>query len=83
MSDFVSEFWNLYVIVIVLVSVVGCWVFLLLQSKAKFTPGVPTGHVWDENPRGIQQPDAEMVELDVCPDGDFLPCVSCALSGPG
>ena len=48
MSDFVSEFWNLYVIVIVLVSVVGCWVFLLLQSKAKFTPGVPTGHVWDE-----------------------------------
>ncbi len=48
MSDFVSQFWNLYVIVIVLVSVVGCWVFLLLQSKATFTPGVPTGHVWDE-----------------------------------
>lgn len=48
MSDFVSQFWNLYVIVIVLVSVVGCWLFLLSQSKATFTPGKATGHVWDE-----------------------------------
>ena len=48
MSDFVSQFWNLYVIVIVLVSIVGCWLFLLSQSKATFTPGKATGHVWDE-----------------------------------
>ncbi len=48
MSDFVSQFWNLYVIVIVLVSVVGCYLFLLSQSKATFTPGKATGHVWDE-----------------------------------
>jgi cytochrome c oxidase cbb3-type subunit 3 len=48
MSDFVSQFWNLYVIVIVLVSVLGCWLFLLSQSKATFTPGKATGHVWDE-----------------------------------
>ena len=48
MSDFVSQFWNLYVIVILLVSVLGCWLFLLSQSKATFTPGKATGHVWDE-----------------------------------
>ncbi len=48
MSDFVNQFWNLYVMVIVGVSVVGCWVFLAMQSKATFTPGKATGHVWDE-----------------------------------
>lgn len=49
MSDFVSEFWNLYVIVIVVVSILACLVLLFVQSKAKFTPGQTMGHVWDEN----------------------------------
>jgi cytochrome c oxidase cbb3-type subunit 3 len=48
-SDFVSGFWNLYVIVIVAVSIIGCAVFLWLQGSAKFKPGEVTGHVWDEN----------------------------------
>ncbi|MBI4754999.1 MAG: cytochrome-c oxidase, cbb3-type subunit III [Betaproteobacteria bacterium] len=47
-SDFVSGFWNMYVIVLVLVSVIGCGVFLWMQDKAKFVPGETTGHVWDE-----------------------------------
>jgi cytochrome c oxidase cbb3-type subunit 3 len=47
-SDFVSGFWNMYVIVITLVSVLGCGVFLLLQDKAKTNAGNTTGHVWDE-----------------------------------
>ncbi len=47
-SDFVSGFWNMYVIVITLVSVIGCGVFLLLQDKAKTNAGNTTGHVWDE-----------------------------------
>lgn len=47
-SDFVSGFWNLYVIVIVLASVIGCAIFLWMQSSAKHKPGEVTGHVWDE-----------------------------------
>lgn len=48
MSDFVNEFWNWYVIVTVLVSVLGCAVLLWVQSKANFTTGKTCGHVWDE-----------------------------------
>lgn len=47
-SDFVSGFWNLYVIVIVLASVIGCGIFLWMQGSAKHKPGEVTGHVWDE-----------------------------------
>jgi len=49
MSDFVSEFWNYYVAVIVLVSIVGCAVLLFIQSKAPMAQGKTMGHVWDEN----------------------------------
>lgn len=50
MSDFVSEFWNWYVILIVLGSVLACGVFLWSQSIHKPAPGEvgTTGHVWDE-----------------------------------
>jgi cytochrome c oxidase cbb3-type subunit III len=48
MSDFVSGFWNVYVIVIVLGSILACAVLLYVQGKAKFTPGKTMGHVWDE-----------------------------------
>jgi hypothetical protein len=54
MSDFVNEFWNWYVILIVLISVIACGVFLWSQSIHH--PGGEqttdtTGHVWDENAR--------------------------------
>ena len=49
MSDFVSDFWNLYVIVIVLGSILACAVLLIVQGKATFTPGKTMGHVWDES----------------------------------
>lgn len=48
MSDFVSGFWNMYVIVIVLGSIFACALLLYMQGKAKFTPGKTMGHVWDE-----------------------------------
>jgi cytochrome c oxidase cbb3-type subunit III len=48
-SDFVNGFWNMYVVVLVLVSVVGCGVFLYMQGAVKHNPGQTTGHVWDEN----------------------------------
>ncbi|MEO8409133.1 MAG: cytochrome-c oxidase, cbb3-type subunit III [Propionivibrio sp.] len=51
MSDFVNEFWNWYVIVIVLVSIIACGVFLWSQSvhhPAGEQTADTTGHVWDE-----------------------------------
>ncbi|MDR0777779.1 MAG: cytochrome-c oxidase, cbb3-type subunit III [Azonexus sp.] len=48
MSDFVNNFWNMYVIVIVLAGILACAVLLIVQGKAKFTPGKTMGHVWDE-----------------------------------
>jgi len=48
MSDFVSDFWNLYVTVIVLGSILYCVVLLVIQGRATFTPGKTVGHVWDE-----------------------------------
>lgn len=48
MSDFVSDFWNLYVIVIVVGSILACAILLIVQGKATFTPGKTMGHVWDE-----------------------------------
>ena len=44
MSDFVSGFWNAYVVVIALVSILACAVLLYMQGKAKFTPGKTMGH---------------------------------------
>jgi cytochrome c oxidase cbb3-type subunit 3 len=47
-SDFINGFWSMYVLVITLVSVIGCGLFLFLQERASFTAGQTTGHVWDE-----------------------------------
>ena len=59
MSDFVNEFWNWYVILIVLVSILACGVFLWSQSIHH--PGVEqtsdtTGHVWDETLQEYNNP---------------------------
>lgn len=52
MSDFVNEFWNWYVILIVLISILACAVLLWAQStvrpKGGGTTTETTGHVWDE-----------------------------------
>lgn len=51
MSDFVNDFWNLYVVVIVLVSILACGVFLWSQSIHAPAAGAKVetmGHVWDE-----------------------------------
>ena len=48
MSDFVSGFWNIYVTVLVLVSVIGCGILLWVQGRAKNAAGEKMGHVWDE-----------------------------------
>lgn len=48
MSDFVNEFWNLYVMVIVGASILACLIILVTQKSAVYTPGQTTGHAWDE-----------------------------------
>ena len=48
MSDFVSDFWSPYITVMALAGILGCGVFLWLQSRARLAPGQTMGHVWDE-----------------------------------
>jgi cytochrome c oxidase cbb3-type subunit 3 len=52
MSDFYSGFWDYYVAIVTAVSVIGCGVFLWMQSKrrVRIVEGQEpetTGHVWD------------------------------------
>jgi cytochrome c oxidase cbb3-type subunit 3 len=51
MADFTSDFWNVYIAVLTVVSILGCAVLLFMQStqKSKGAPTDTTGHVWDEN----------------------------------
>lgn len=55
MSDFVSEFWSVYVAVIALAGIIGCAVLLKAMSTKRAAAGEKaadadiTGHLWDEN----------------------------------
>ncbi|SMB27609.1 Cbb3-type cytochrome c oxidase subunit CcoP [Sterolibacterium denitrificans] len=49
MSQDFSGFWNIYIVLIVLVSVLACAVLLWVQDRAQTTPGKTTGHLWDES----------------------------------
>jgi len=49
MSDFTSEFWNVYITVLSVVSIAGCGWLLWTQSRAKMRKSETTGHVWDED----------------------------------
>ena len=56
MSDFVSGFWNVFVVGLTLVSIIGCAVLLWQQSSAKHVEGSTTGHVWDEDLQEFSNP---------------------------
>jgi cytochrome c oxidase cbb3-type subunit 3 len=56
MSDFVSGFWNVYVVGIVLASIIACALLLWMQSTAKHVEGETTGHVWDEDLQEYSNP---------------------------
>jgi cytochrome c oxidase cbb3-type subunit 3 len=50
MADFTSEFWNLYIIILTVLSIAACAVLLYALSRHKVKPGQDpgtTGHVWD------------------------------------
>src|SRR3990167_8138193 len=56
MSQFTSDFWDVYIAVVSLVSIVACAVFLRMQSVRKVSAKVETGgtkattgHTWDED----------------------------------
>jgi cytochrome c oxidase cbb3-type subunit 3 len=51
MSEFTSGFWDLYISIITIVSIVACGVLLVAQSKRRVTGGSAetTGHTWDED----------------------------------
>jgi cytochrome c oxidase cbb3-type subunit 3 len=61
MSDFTNPFWDYYIAVITIVSVVGCGVFLWSQSKRRVKVGAgpdpdTTGHVWDGDLQEFHNP---------------------------
>ena len=47
MSEFISGFWDVYIAVLTLLSIVACGVFLKSQSVRKAGPVETTGHKWD------------------------------------
>ncbi len=59
MADFTSEFWNLWVIILTVLSIAFCVVLLYGLSRHKVKPGQDvgtTGHVWDENLQEYNNP---------------------------
>ena len=58
MSDFVSDFWGLYIAVITLASIVACGVLLQSMSSRPAADSKidTTGHVWDEDLKELNNP---------------------------
>lgn len=58
MSDFTSEFWNVYVAGITIVSIIACAVLLWISGTTKVNPTADntTGHVWDGDLREMNNP---------------------------
>jgi len=58
MSDFISNFWSNYVIVITVVSILACALLLWFSGKAKAMTANDntTGHVWDGDLREMNNP---------------------------
>ncbi len=60
MADFTHGFWDLYIVIITLLSIAGCGILLWSQSTYKVKPGMPadgtTGHVWDDDLTELNTP---------------------------
>ncbi len=58
MSDFISNFWHLYVAGITLVRIIACLILLWFSGKAKAMTSNDntTGHVWDGDLREMNNP---------------------------
>jgi len=49
MSVFTSEFWDWYIAIISVASIVACAIFLKVQSVRRSTEADTSGHTWDED----------------------------------
>ena len=59
MSDFTHEFWNWYISIITVVSILGCGIFLWKLTTRRLAPGEKPGtmgHVWDEDLQEYNNP---------------------------
>ncbi|TFW17484.1 cytochrome-c oxidase, cbb3-type subunit III [Massilia arenosa] len=65
MSDFYSPFWNIYIVVLTVLSILGCGLLLWSQSRIKVSAEEAkkapdqigtTGHVWDEDLTELNTP---------------------------
>jgi len=59
MADFSSEFWNLYVIILTVISIAACAVLLIVLSRHRVKAGQEietTGHIWDETLQEFNNP---------------------------
>jgi cytochrome c oxidase cbb3-type subunit 3 len=58
MADFTNEFWNWFIAVITILSVLGCAILLWSQSThtVKEGQGLTTGHIWDGDLEELNTP---------------------------
>lgn len=58
MSDFVNNFWSVYVAGITVVGIIACLVLLIITARKKVVADGDntTGHVWDEDLRELNNP---------------------------
>ena len=56
MSQFTSGFWDLYIGIITILSILACGVLLWQQSVQTTSASETSGHVWDEDIREYNNP---------------------------
>jgi len=56
MSQFTSGFWDLYIGILTVVSIIACGVLLKMQSVHKTSATETSGHVWDEDVKEYNNP---------------------------
>ena len=56
MSQFTSGFWDLYIALLTIVSIVACGVLLKVYSVRKAVESETSGHIWDEDLREYNNP---------------------------
>ena len=61
MNEFTNNFWNSYIAILTIISILGCGLLLWAQSKIKIekkdlTTTNTTGHVWDEDLTELNTP---------------------------
>lgn len=58
MSDFINNFWSLYVAALTLVGILGCLLLLIVVARKKVVSSADntTGHVWDGDLRELNNP---------------------------